>query len=106
MFYLAPSAPQNLQLQVKGPTGISRPQIVVTWGKPANENGIIKKYTLNYSYTFDGKVKSFQHITDDQTFRYSFDVLGGVKYTINLWAETIKPGPKAAKLEQVPVYSK
>jgi len=100
----APSVPQNLQLRVQGPSGNTRPQMTVTWGKPVNENGFIRKYTLVYGYTFEGKKTSSGHSTNGQTFSYSFSVLGGIQYTVELWAETIKPGPKATKSKHVPVY--
>jgi len=80
--------------------------MTVAWGKPVNENGIIVKYTLVYSYTFEGKKTSSGHSTNGQTFSYSFDVLGGIQYTVELLAETVKPGPKATSSKQVPVYSK
>ena len=80
--------------------------MTVAWGKPVDENGIIVKYTLVYSYTCEGKKTSSGHSTNGQTFSYSFDVLGGVEYTVELWAETIKPGPKATSSKQVPAYSK
>ena len=105
-FYLAPSEPQNLQLEVQGPIGKTRPQIKVTWNKPANENGEITKYTLVYSYNIGEKVIRVSHSTNGQTFTYSFDVLGGIRYTVSVGAETIQPGPKATNLEDVPVYSK
>jgi len=80
--------------------------MTVTWRKPLNENGIIAKYTLLYSYTFEGKKTSSGHNTNGQTFSYSFDVLGGIQYTVELRAETIQPGPKATSSKQVPVFSK
>ena len=104
---IAPTAPQNMQLNVQAPSGNVRPRMTVTWDKPASENGIIQKYTLVYTYTTEGQAMTSQHITDDgQTFSYSFDVLGGIQYSVTLWAETIKPGLKETKVEQVPVYSK
>ena len=78
----------------------------VTWGAPSEENGIITKYTLTYSYNFRGVTTSAKISTNSQTFDYSFDVLGGVQYTVNVYAETIKPGPKEDKVELVPMYSK
>lgn len=82
--------------------------MAVTWGEPATKNGIIKRYTLSYSYNsgFEGRIITSQHTTDSGTFSYSFDVLGGVKYLVEVRAETIKPGPSATGAKQVPVYSK
>ena len=96
-----------MQLNVQAPSGNASPHMRLTWDKPASENGVIQKYTLVYTYTTEGQAMSSQHNTDDgQTFSYSFDVLGGIQYSVTLWAVTIKPGSKETKVEQVPVYSK
>ena len=78
----------------------------VTWGPPSEANGIITKYTLTYSYIFSGVTNSTKVSTNGQTFEYTFDVLGGINYTVSVYAETIKPGPKEGQVELVPVYSK
>ena len=78
----------------------------VTWGTPSEENGIITKYTLTYSYNFAGVTNSAKVSINNQTFEYTFDVLGAIKYTVSVYAETIKPGPKEEQVELVPVYSK
>ena len=78
----------------------------VTWGAPADENGIITKYTLTYSYNFGGVTNSAEASTNSQTFEYTFDALGGIEYTVSVYAETIKPGPNKTQVESVPVYSK
>jgi len=78
----------------------------VTWGPPSEENGIITKYTLTYSYNFGRVTNSTRVSTNSQTFEYTFDVLGGITYNVSVYAETIKPGPKEEQLELVPVYSK
>ena len=78
----------------------------VTWNAPAEENGIITKYTLTYSYNFGGITNSTEVSTNNQTFKYTFDVLGGIEYNVSVYAETIKTGPNDEKVESVPVYSK
>ena len=78
----------------------------VSWGAPSEENGIITKYTLTYSYNFGGVSNSAKVSTNSQTFAYTFDVLSGLKYTVSVYAETIKPGPKEEQVELVPVYGK
>ena len=78
----------------------------VTWSSPVEENGVITKYTLTYRHNFGGVTNSTEVSTNSQTFEYNFDVLGGVKYTVSVYAETIKPGPKEEQVESVPVYSK
>ena len=80
----------------------------VTWGPPSEANGIITKYTLTYSYNyyFNDVANSTKVSTNGQTFEYTFDVLGGIEYTVSIYAETIKPGPKEEQVESVPVYSK
>ena len=78
----------------------------VTWNTSAEENGIITKYTLTYSYNFSGVTNSTEVSTSNQTFEYRFDVLGGVEYNVSIYAKTTKPGPNAAQVVSVPVYSK
>ena len=78
----------------------------VTWNASAEENGIITKYTLTYSYNFSGVTNSTEVSTNSQTLEYTFDVLGGVEYDVSVYAETIKPGPNETKVVPVPVYSK
>ena len=78
----------------------------VTWGAPSEENGIITKYTLTYSYNFGDVTNLAKVSTNNQTFEYTFDVLGGIKYTVSVYAETIKPGPEEKQVQLVPVYSK
>ena len=105
--FLVPSEPQNLQLCVQGPSGNARPRMTVRWRKPAKENGIITKYTLVYTYILEGKVTTRGYISNSsKILSYSFDVLGGIQYTVNLWAETIKPGPNATNASLVPVYGR
>ncbi|XP_067027504.1 receptor-type tyrosine-protein phosphatase S-like isoform X3 [Acropora muricata] len=100
----APSAPQNLNLTFIKPTQNTRPQIRVTWREPSEENGIITKYTLTYSYNFGGVTNSTEVSKNGQTFEYTFDVLGGVEYTVSIYAATIKPGPNETQVGSVPVY--
>ena len=78
----------------------------VSWNPPAEQNGIIKKYTLTYGYNFGGVTNSTKISTNSQIFEYTFDVLGGIEYTVSVYAETIKPGLKEEQVELVPVYSK
>ena len=106
MTFSAPSAPKNLQLTVKSPTGNSRPQLVVKWMKPNSANGIITMYTLDYSYTLQGKAASYQQNLSNDDFNFQFNVFGGIQYTVRLWAETIKPGLAATESLLVPTYSK
>ena len=103
---IAPSKPTNLRLNISKPSQSTRPRMKVTWGAPSEENGIITKYILTYRYNFGGATNSTTVSTNSQTFEYTFDVLGGIKYNVSLYAETIKPGPKEKQVELVPVYSK
>ena len=103
---IAPSAPQNLDLTFIKPTQNTRPQIRVTWREPAEENGIITKYTLIYSYNFSGASNSTEVSKNGHTLEYTFDVLGGLEYTVSIYATTIKPGPNETQVGSVPVYSK
>ena len=103
---VAPGKPTNLQLNISGPSKNTRPRMKVTWGAPSEENGIITKYTLTYSYNFNGVTNSTKVSTNGQTFEYTFDVLGGIEYNVSIYAKTIKPGPKEEQVELVPVYRK
>ena len=103
---IAPSKPTNLRFTISEPSKNTRPRMKVTWGPPSEANGIITKYTLTYSYIFSGVTNSTKVSTNGQTFEYTFDVLGGINYTVSVYAETIKPGPKEGQVELVPVYSK
>ena len=78
----------------------------VSWDTPAERNGVITKYTLTYSYNFGGVTNSAKVSTNGQTFEYAFVVLGGIEYTVSVYAETIKPGPNETQVKLVPVYSK
>ncbi|XP_068725968.1 receptor-type tyrosine-protein phosphatase S-like isoform X2 [Montipora capricornis] len=100
----APGAPQNLRLKIDKPSENTRPRMTVTWDKPAEENGIMKIYTLDYSFDLGGGPISHQYRTNSRTFSYTFDVLGGIEYTVGVTAETIKPGPSVTKVQLVPVY--
>jgi len=63
-------------------------------------------YTLNYSYTLEGKAASYQQNWSSDDLSFQFNVFGGIQYTVRLWAETIKPGPAATESVLVPTYSK
>ena len=103
---VAPSKPTNLQLNISAPSKNTRPRMKVTWGTPAEQNGIITKYILTYSYNFSGVTNSTKVSTNGQTFEYTFDVLGGIEYNVSIYAKTVKPGPKEEQVESVPVYRK
>ena len=103
---IAPSKPTNLRFTISEPSKNTRPRVKVTWGAPSEENGIITKYTLTYSYSFGGVTNLAKVSTNSQTFEYAFDVLGGIEYTVSVYAETIKPGPKEEQVQFVPVYGK
>ena len=74
--------------------------------KPNNANGIITMYTLDYSYTLEGKAASYQQNLSNDDFSFQFNVFGGLQYIVRLWAETVKPGPAATESVLVPTYSK
>ena len=103
---IAPSKPTNVRFTISAPSKNTRPRMKVTWDAPSEENGIITKYTLTYIYIFSGVTNSTKVSINGQTFEYTFDVLGGIKYTVSVYAETIKPGLKEEQVELVPVYSK
>ena len=77
------------------------PRIKLTWTIPAEPNGVIKSYTIFYS--FSGNLQ--KEISGVDALNYSVDVLGGVKYQFYVGAVTIKPGPNASSSVNVPEYS-
>ena len=82
------------------------PRMTVHWQQPAEQNGIIRKYELVFTYDFDGRQTTITCETNNQTFNHSLDVFGGTQYSVKIWAETIKPGPTLTGAKQVPEYSK
>ena len=105
-FHLAPSKPLNLAFTLQKPSEVAMPRMTVNWQQPAEQNGIIRKYRLVLTYTFDGRQTTIASETNNQTFSHSLDVFGGIQYTVKIWAETIKPGPTLTGAKQVPEYSK
>ena len=94
-----------LGISLQEPSEITIPRMTVQWQQPAEKNGIIRKYRLVFNYIFDGK-QTLTSETNNQTFMYSLDVLGGIQYSLEIWAETVKPGPRLTGTKQVPEYSK
>ena len=79
--------------------------MTVHWQQPAEQNGIIRKYELVFTYDFDGRQTTITSETNNQTFSHSLDVFGGIQYSVEIWAETVKPGPRLTGTKQVPEYS-
>ena len=95
-----------LGIKFTEPSETTMPRMTINWQQPAEQNGIIKKYRLVFTYTIDGRQTTITSETNNQTFWYSLDVLGGIQYGIEIWAETVKPGPRLTGTQQVPEYSK
>ena len=104
--HLAPSKPLNILFTLQKPSETVMPRMTVHWQQPAEQNGIIRKYELVFTYDFDGRQTTITCETNNQTFNHSLDVFGGTQYSVKIWAETIKPGPTLTGAEQVPEYSK
>ena len=105
-FHLAPSKPLNLLFTFQKPSETVMPRMTVQWQQPAVQYGIIRKYRLVFTYTFDGRQTTITSETNNQTFSHSLDVFGGIQYSVEIWAETVKPGPALTGTKQVPEYSK
>ena len=103
--YLAPSKPQKLVTSFQEPSEITMPRMTVQWQQPAEQNGIIRKYRLVLNYTIDGRQTTITSETNNQTFSHILDVFGGIQYSVEIWAETVKPGPMLTGTKQVPEYS-
>ncbi|CAH3036503.1 unnamed protein product, partial [Porites lobata] len=100
----APSKPLNLLFTLQKPSETVMPRMTVHWQQPAEQNGIIRKYELVFTYDFDGRQTTITGETNNETFSYSLDVFGGIQYSVEIWAETIKPGPTLTGAKQVPEY--
>ena len=105
-FHLAPSKPLNLLFTLQKPSEIAMPRMTVQWQPPAEQNGMIRKYSLLFTYTIDGRQTTITSEANNQTFSHSLDVFGGIQYSVEIWAETIKPGQTLNGAKQVPPYSK
>ena len=80
--------------------------MTVHWQQPAEQNGIIRKYRLVFTYTIDGRQTTITSETKNQTFSHSLEVFGGIQYSVEIRAETVKAGPALTGTKQVPEYSK
>ena len=85
---------------------MAMPRMTVQWQQPAEQNGIIRKYRLVFTYTFDGRQTTITSETNNQTFSHSLEVFGGTQYSVEIRAETVKDGPALTGTKQVPEYSK
>ena len=95
-----------LGISLQEPSEIAMPRMTVHWQQPAEQNGIIRKYRLVFTYTIDGRQTTITRETNNQTFSHSLDVFGGIQYSVEIWAETVKAGPALTGTKQVPEYSK
>ena len=95
-----------LGISLQEPSESTMPRMTVQWQQPAEQNGIIRKYLLLFTYTVDGIQTTITSETNNQTFTYSLDVFGGIRYSVEVWAKTVKPGPTLTGIHQVPEYSK
>ena len=105
-FHLAPSKPLNLSFTLQKPSEIAMPRMTVHWQQPADQNGIIRKYKLVLTHTFDGRQTTITSEANNQTFSHSLDVFGGIQYSVEIWAETVRLGPTLTGTKEVPEYSK
>ncbi|XP_022808474.1 uncharacterized protein LOC111345455 [Stylophora pistillata] len=87
----APSAPTFLSFVNVPPNNLHGPRATLSWSKPAEPNGVIRSYTLFYSY--GGAVPKENSGLDKDALSHTVDVLGGVTYQFHVRALTIKPGP-------------
>ena len=77
------------------------PRIKLTWTIPAKPNGVIRSFTVFYSYIGSSQ----KEISGIDALNYLVDVFGGVKYQFYVRAVTIKPGANATSTVNVPAYS-
>ncbi|XP_022778132.1 protein sidekick-1-like, partial [Stylophora pistillata] len=101
----APSTPSNFSHSEIMPDKSAGPKIKLTWYKPAEENGIIRSYTVFYSHNEDPHHIHTETLGENM-LSYTVDVLGGVTYQFHVRAVTIKPGPNATVSVQTDDYGK
>ena len=94
--------PTSLTYTLKDPDNSHGPSINLTWSTPAKPNGIIRNYTVFYSYNGNPQ----REISGIDVLSYSVDVLGGATYEFHVRAVTIKPGPNATLTVNVPEYGR
>ena len=94
-----------LVISFQEPSEKAMPRMTVNWKQPAEQNGIIRKYGLLFTYTIDGRQTTITSEKNNQTFNHSLVVFGGIQYSVKIWAETVKPGPRLTGTKQVPEYS-
>ena len=95
-----------LVISFQEPSEKAMPRMTVNWKQPAEQNGIIRKYGLLFTYTIDRRQTTLTSEKNNETFSHSLDVFGGIQYSFEIWAETVKPGPRLTGTQQVPEYSK
>ncbi|XP_073227972.1 contactin-3-like [Porites lutea] len=78
--------------------------MTVHWQQPAEQNGFIRKYRLVLTYTIDGRQSTITTETNNQIFNHSLDVFGGIQYSVEIWAETVRLGPSLTGTKEVPEY--
>ena len=88
----APSAPRNLIGRLLPPATGSSPKVNLTWERPAEENGFVRKYLL---YVSDNETSNGARLQlDPSDCWYLMSVYGRTSYTFRLSGFTIKEGPK------------
>ena len=95
-----------LVISFQEPSEKAMPRMTVNWKQPAEQNGIIRKYRLLFTYTIDRRQTTLTSEKNNETFSHSLDVFGGIQYSVEIWAETVKRGPSLTGTHQVPEYSK
>jgi len=101
-FCPAPGSPTSFKTIIQKPDKIHGPRIKLTWQIPAEPNGLIRSYTVFYTYNGNTKRETF----GKDVLSYTVDVLGGLTYEFNVRAVTIKPGENATSAVNVSEYSK
>lgn len=100
--FSAPSKPRNVVTKPIAPDGSSGPRLEVKWDIPSTLNA---EYIRNYSisYKADGAEVITKPLKNNKTVT-ELNVCGGTKYDINVWAYTVKNGPKETKDFTTSIY--
>jgi hypothetical protein len=103
----APSAPVNVRGKFVPAQGLVRHHVVITWDRPSELNGIIRKYTIVYYYDMDKSNKKIVNINKTSDLKYTLTVTWKRILSYNISASTIKEGPFRSGKNLIPSsYSK
>ncbi|XP_031551959.1 receptor-type tyrosine-protein phosphatase F-like [Actinia tenebrosa] len=91
----APSAPVNVTGTLTPAQHPLGPSVVITWDRPREPNGVIRKYTIVYYYNKDTSNNKTVTISASADLIYSINVTKNGILSYKISATTVKEGPYA-----------